>query len=77
MHGCFWHWHQGCYVSRIPKSRVDFWRNKLDANRRRDAENVKRLEELGWRVQVIWECQVIRKDLNELANLVRQFLDGG
>jgi DNA mismatch endonuclease (patch repair protein) len=52
MHGCFWHWHQDCKVARLPKSRVDFWRGKFEANKRRDEENVRQLEELGWRVLV-------------------------
>lgn len=74
MHGCFWHRHQGCRLARMPKSRIAFWREKLEANRRRDGENVSRLSELGWRVLVIWECQMQEKDLNEVSNVVRRFL---
>lgn len=68
MHGCFWHWHQDCRLTRMPKSRVSYWREKFDANKRRDEENVSRLNELGWRVLVIWECQIKEKDLNEESN---------
>jgi len=77
MHGCFWHRHQECRLARMPKSRVAFWREKLEANKRRDEENINRLNELGWRVLVIWECQMKEKDLNEVSNVVRRFLADG
>ena len=77
MHGCFWHRHQGCRLARMPKSRIAFWREKLEANRRRDEENMSLLNELGWRVLVIWECQMKEKDLSEVSNVVRRFLADG
>lgn len=77
MHGCFWHRHQGCHLARMPKSRVAFWTEKLEANKRRDEVNTRRLKELGWRVLVIWECQMKEKNLNEVSNVVRQFLADG
>ena len=75
MHGCFWHRHQDCRLSRMPKSRVTFWREKLEANKRRDEENVNRLNELGWRVLLIWECQMQEKELSGVLNMVRRFLE--
>ena len=77
MHGCFWHRHQDCRLARMPKSRVAFWREKLEANKRRDEGNVRQLNELGWRVLVIWECQMKEKDMSEVSNVVRRFLAGG
>ena len=77
MHGCFWHRHQDCRLARMPKSRVAYWREKLEANERRDEENMSRLNELGWRVLVIWECQMQEKDLNDVSNMVRRFLADG
>ena len=77
MHGCFWHRHQDCRLARMPKSRVAFWREKLEANKQRDEENVRRLNEMGWRVLVVWECQMKEKDLNEVSNVVRRFLAEG
>lgn len=74
MHGCFWHRHQGCRLARMPKSKVALWQEKLEANKLRDEENMGRLNELGWRVLVIWECQMQEKDLNEVSNVVRRFL---
>lgn len=74
MHGCFWHRHQGCPLARMPKSRIAFWSEKLESNKRRDEKNIQRLNELGWRVLVIWECQMTSKDLSDISNMVRHFL---
>lgn len=57
VHGCFWHRHEGCRKATMPKSRTDFWSEKFERNRERDARNVADLETLGWRVAVVWECQ--------------------
>ncbi len=57
VHGCFWHYH-GCKDSGIPKTRPDFWKTKLLANRDRDARNECELLELGWHVETVWECQL-------------------
>lgn len=58
IHGCFWHGHARCSRFRLPKTRVAFWREKISANRRRDARNLKSLRDASWRVLVIWECGV-------------------
>lgn len=76
MHGCFWHRHRDCRLARMPKSRVAFWREKLESNRRRDEDVAGRLKALGWRVLVIWECQLKGGDLDEVSNRVRRFLAG-
>lgn len=55
VHGCFWHAH-GCSLTKLPKTRPDFWREKLEGNRARDARQLAELERLGWRTLVIWEC---------------------
>ncbi len=73
IHGCFWHMHEGCSLARMPKSRVDFWNNKLCANRLRDSLNVKKLEVAGWAVLVVWECELQAPDL--LTRLTK-FLNG-
>lgn len=72
MHGCFWHRHPGCSLTRMPKSRVEFWRTKLDANRKRDLRHQQVLAELGWRVLVVWECEL--RDLDAVAREVEAFL---
>lgn len=56
VHGCFWHRHEGCSRSNLPKRRAEFWEEKLEKNRSRDARNILALRELGWRVAVVWEC---------------------
>ena len=60
-HGCFWHGHANCPKSRLPKTRTEFWEDKIGKNKARDQRNVHDLQQLGWNVVVIWEC--------ELANL--------
>ncbi|MGO8737432.1 very short patch repair endonuclease [Rhodoblastus sp.] len=74
VHGCFWHRHgdSACKLSRLPKSRLDFWLPKLEANRARDAMDQDRLRGLGWDVLVIWECQL--RDRVLLAERIRTFL---
>lgn len=73
MHGCFWHRHDGCKLARLPKSRLDFWVEKLEANRRRDLCHRKQLLELGWSVLVVWECQL--SDTANVSRIVREFLE--
>lgn len=58
VHGCFWHRHAGCALARMPKSRLSFWREKLEGNRLRDIRNRPALAKLGWRSHVIWECEL-------------------
>lgn len=58
VHGCFWHRHNGCPNTRLPKSRLDFWRPKLEANKLRDTKHKRKLTKLGWKYLVVWECEV-------------------
>lgn len=73
VHGCFWHRHEGCRLARLPKSRRDFWVPKLEGNRLRDQASQTELLRLGWRILVIWECEL--KDISVLKDKVRRFLD--
>src|SRR5216684_1322927 len=58
VHGCFWHRHS-CKLGRVlPETRAAFWRAKLLGNKVRDARNLRTLRRLGWRVFVVWECQI-------------------
>ena len=72
VHGCFWHRHPGCSNTRTPKSNVSFWQTKLADNRRRDLGNQRRLAALGWRVLVIWECEL--RDIVEVRRKLKAFL---
>lgn len=57
VHGCFWHGHV-CRRDKLPKTRTDFWREKMERNAKRDRLNVKKLKKLGWQSFEIWECEV-------------------
>jgi DNA mismatch endonuclease (patch repair protein) len=57
VHGCFWHGHT-CPLFRLPASRIEFWRAKIESNRQRDARVHKALLAMGWRVLVVWECSL-------------------
>lgn len=70
VHGCFWHRHSCVWGQVIPGTRADFWVSKLDANRQRDARNLRALKRLGWRVLVVWECET-RKPTQVLSRLER------
>jgi len=58
VHGCFWHRHRGCRRAATPKTNTQFWRRKFQKNRMRDERNRRKLSALGWKVVLIWECQV-------------------
>lgn len=69
VHGCFWHRHEGCRFAYAPKSRVEFWRAKFRQNVRRDLEVCRLLEQDGWRVVTVWECELRTPDrLRERLN---------
>jgi len=75
MHGCFWHRHGiRCPLTRWPKSRLDFWREKLDDNRRRDLKIRRKLRGLGWKSLVVWECELCR-DSSKLERKLQAFLE--
>jgi DNA mismatch endonuclease (patch repair protein) len=58
VHGCFWHRHEGCRYTTTPKTRQEFWLDKFRSNVLRDRRNQAILEQLGWRVLVVWECEL-------------------
>ena len=64
INGCFWHYHD-CNLGRIPKSRSEWWREKLEANKQRDYKNHAELASAGWRLLVIWECFFRRPGTNK------------
>ena len=72
VNGCFWHSHEGCKISRIPKSRICYWKPKLRGNKRRDKANQRKLSRMGWKYLTIWECEV--KGQKGISSLIRRFL---
>lgn len=76
VNGCFWHLHEGCDYFVWPKDNADFWRNKLLRNKARDAEKTQQLEELGWDIITVWECQLKHGNFETtMETLVKHLLD--
>lgn len=73
VHGCFWHRHSGCKRATTPKTRRDFWRRKFADNEARDQRVVALLRDMGWRVEIIWECETKNRDTlpHRLTNMIQ------
>lgn len=72
VHGCFWHRHEGCKRAFIPSTRREFWERKFQRNVERDKQNVLDLTALGWKVMVVWECELA--DKGQLASRLEGLL---
>ena len=68
VHGCFWHRHENCKYASTPKTRQEFWEAKFRENINRDKLNQENLSSKGWKIIVVWECEIKDKDfdLNKL-----------
>lgn len=76
VHGCFWHRHPGCRYAKLPATRTDFWKDKLDSNVARDGSAVDALTAAGWRVLIVWECSTRdRKLAPRLATLLCEWME--
>lgn len=73
VHGCFWHQHPGCKRCTMPKSNVLYWEKKLVNNKKRDVEHSVSLKRLGWRVEIVWECEI--KNLEVLVSRITKTID--
>ncbi|MBE95898.1 very short patch repair endonuclease [Marinobacter sp.] len=72
VHGCFWHQHPGCPASSRPKTNTEYWDKKLDRNVERDFSVIESLEQQGWSVKIVWECQIKNNmKLEELASDIK------
>ena len=65
VNGCFWHGHDGCKYFVWPENNAEFWRKKITDNIERDKKNYYKLEDLGWRIIVIWECELKRSRIED------------
>lgn len=75
VHGCFWHGCQKCSHAQIrPKANAEYWNKKLDRNIQRDKDNQKALENMGWRVIIVWECETKKKNLDALNKRLKGIL---
>ncbi|RXF70525.1 very short patch repair endonuclease [Arcticibacter tournemirensis] len=73
IHGCFWHGHEGCRYYVVPKTRTEWWLNKIQTNSRNDQKAEENLQATGWRVINIWECQLKKSVVDEtLPNLIQK-----
>ena len=75
VNGCFWHRHEGCSKVRVPGTNREYWLAKLERNHARDAHNIVLLEEQGWAVLTVWECQL--RDLPTTTERLVAFLESG
>ncbi|MFZ4535010.1 very short patch repair endonuclease [Propionivibrio sp.] len=75
IHGCFWHRHDGCKYATMPASRVEFWENKLSENVARDQYQIAVLQEMNWKVLVVWECELRHND-SRLQSLYLDIIEG-
>ena len=64
VHGCFWHRHENCKYASTPKTRQEFWNKKFNENINRDKINQENLSSKGWKIIIVWECEIKDKDFN-------------
>lgn len=74
VHGCFWHGHEDCKFSHLPKSNLEYWKPKLERNIERDKSNVKILQQEGWNIFILWECQIKSSFEETMATLLESIL---
>lgn len=74
IHGCFWHGHKGCKYFVVPKTRTEWWMNKINTNIANDTKAVKALKKEGWKIINLWECELKPGSLNKsLQKLISRF----
>ena len=69
VHGCFWHRHNGCKKATVPKTKILFWREKFKGNIERDIKVQEELQSMGWKILIIWECELY--DLDKVKNFLK------
>ncbi len=70
INGCFWHGHEGCKYFVVPKTRTEWWMEKINSNKRNDINKKKELEDLGWRIITLWECEIKHMNDNHSLNTI-------
>ena len=75
VNGCFWHGHKDCQYATRPKTNAEFWRAKIENNQERDLRDYTFLESLGWRVVVVWECELKKDKIDRTISSLREQLD--
>ena len=73
INGCFWHGHKGCKYFVVPKTRTEFWVNKINTNKKNDKKNHGLLKNMGWKVIIVWECK-LNKDFENCLSKIKSKL---
>ncbi|EMH6929975.1 TPA: very short patch repair endonuclease [Pseudomonas aeruginosa] len=73
VNGCFWHGHTGCRYGQLPKTRLEYWQDKIERNKKRDEENIYSLETNGWQVLTIWQCEL--RNIEHLREKLSNFME--
>jgi len=77
VHGCFWHGHEGCKYYVVPKTRTQWWLDKITTNKRKDRENENKLMDMGWKVLTVFECELKTPNQQEtLMKLIKIITNG-
>ena len=74
INGCFWHGHKNCLRSKLPSTNKKFWKGKIEGNKRNDKSNKIKLKKLGWDYLVIWQCEIKKRDAENLKAKILNFL---
>ena len=72
VNGCFWHGHEGCKYFVPPKTNTEFWYAKFKYNQERDERNYQKLRDLGWRILIVWECEIRHGDADKRLGLLAE-----
>ncbi|MBP6023711.1 very short patch repair endonuclease [Ferruginibacter sp.] len=73
VHGCFWHGHEGCKYYVVPKTRTEWWLEKINKNKANDTKAIKALKKDGWKIITIWECRLKKTKLEKaLSSLLKK-----
>lgn len=75
VNGCFWHGHKGCSKFVMPKTRTEFWVNKIARNQERDLVNIQRLESIGWSAITVWECELGKSGIENTMEKIESMLE--
>lgn len=77
VNGCFWHKHEGCKYFVWPENNAEFWRNKIMSNVERDKRNYEQIQQQGWKVLVVWECELKPKKREKTLRQIEIELEDG
>lgn len=75
VNGCFWHGHKGCSKFVMPKTRTEFWVNKIARNQERDLVNIQRLESISWSAITVWECELGKSSIENTMEKIESMLE--